>query len=793
MAKNMPIDRSKGRTLEFLASRLSQFVVPQFFLISWDEWLVGPDLVLDGISNGFDSELLAVRSSVSGEDGEAETLAGEFESVLNVRRSDREKLRDAISNVFRSYSRSHDSLRGEEVIVQEMVCNVVLSGVCFTHELNNGAPYYVVNYDDESRTTVSVTSGTGEYANRTLYIHRDATSNLRSERFRLLINAILELETVLESDFLDVEFAMDEGLQPYLLQARTITTRTNWNRGLSKRVNAELSGIQQFVSKRFKPQHGVYGNTTVFGQMPDWNPAEMIGRAPRSLAHSLYRKLITDNSWRAARQEMGYSVPTGQPLMVSLAGQPFVDTRLSFHSYLPSQVPESTATKLVDEWVGRLADNPELHDKVEFDVAITCFSFDIDERLGRLASELSNSEREHYRKALLDLTVPLIKGHGKGRISHALQRVDKLAVFNSPLPDGDLSALFRMVEECSLLGTIPFAILARHAFIAKTLLLSLVNRGVLSSDDVERFQRSVSTVAGEMLSDIRSVQGGYMPQQDFLDRYGHLRPGTYDILSQRYDQMDSMGQTLSKGLGASENPIEEFSLTTMQRTNLESLLEAEGLSEISAEELLNYCAEAIAGREYGKFVFTRTVSAIIELIAVYGESHGLSREEISHIPLETFMEIGHTSSPATIEDKLRLVATANAEFHRVTSAVRLPQVLLDTAGVHVVPFQVSQPNFVTSKEVSAGAVHLRLGEPVPDLSDQIVLIENADPGYDWIFAHSIAGLVTKYGGANSHMAIRCAEFGIPAAIGCGEQRFDSLTQADHISFDCSVGFIAASH
>lgn len=784
---------SKGRTLSFLSSHLKLFTVPKLILIACDSWRRKPERCLDEIQEQFGERLLAVRSTVSVEDGEAEARAGEYESVLNVPATDRDALSFAISTVVASYSRRHSALSGEEVIVQEMVGNVALSGVCFTHELNSGAPYYVVNYDDESKATVSVTSGTGEHANRTLYVHRSAVANLRSERFRLLINAILELETVLESDFLDVEFALDEDLRPYLLQARTITTRANWNRGLSKRVDAELSGIEKFVRERFEPQHGVFGNTTVFGQMPDWNPAEMIGRAPRALAHSLYRKLITDNSWRVARREMGYSVPTGQPLMVSLGGQPFVDTRLSFHSYLPSQVPESTATKLVDEWIGRLADNPELHDKVEFDVTITCFSFDIDERINRLATKLNQSERDHYRQALLDLTAALLKGDGMGSIPHALRRVHELAALNFPTPGGGLSDLFRMVEHCSVLGTVPFAILARHAFIAKTLLVSLINRDVLSSDDVDRFQASVPTVAGEMLSDIRSVQGGSMRQQDFLDRYGHLRPGTYEILSERYDQMDLLSQTLSKGVGASENSIEEFSLTTKQRSNLENLLEAEGLSAISAEELLTYCAEAIAGREYGKFVFTRTVSAMIELVAIFGESHGLSREEVSHIPLETFMEIGHTSSPVAIEDKLRLVAAENAEFHRVTSAVRLPQVLLDTAGVRVVPFQVSQPNFVTSREVSAGAVHLRLGEPVPELSNQIVLIENADPGYDWIFAHSIAGLVTKYGGANSHMAIRCAEFGIPAAIGCGDQRFDSLTQADQIRLDCSVGFIVASH
>jgi phosphoenolpyruvate-protein kinase (PTS system EI component) len=64
-----------------------------------------------------------------------------------------------------------------------------------------------------------------------------------------------------------------------------------------------------------------------------------------------------------------------------------------------------------------------------------------------------------------------------------------------------------------------------------------------------------------------------------------------------------------------------------------------------------------------------------------------------------------------------------------------------------------------------------------NLAGRIVLIPQADHGYDWLFGHGIAGLVTLYGGANSHMAIRAAEFGLPAAIGIGEQRYRELAQA----------------
>ena len=57
------------------------------------------------------------------------------------------------------------------------------------------------------------------------------------------------------------------------------------------------------------------------------------------------------------------------------------------------------------------------------------------------------------------------------------------------------------------------------------------------------------------------------------------------------------------------------------------------------------------------------------------------------------------------------------------------------------------------------------------MKNKIILLKNADPGYDFIFSHNIKGLITEYGGANSHMSIRCLELGIPAIIGIGTKNF----------------------
>ena len=76
--------------------------------------------------------------------------------------------------------------------------------------------------------------------------------------------------------------------------------------------------------------------------------------------------------------------------------------------------------------------------------------------------------------------------------------------------------------------------------------------------------------------------------------------------------------------------------------------------------------------------------------------------------------------------------------------------------------------------------------PTTDLEGRIAIIPNADPGFDWIFSRGIAGLITMYGGANSHMAIRMAEFELPGVTGVGELLFERLKEASVVELDCSA-------
>ena len=118
----------------------------------------------------------------------------------------------------------------------------------------------------------------------------------------------------------------------------------------------------------------------------------------------------------------------------------------------------------------------------------------------------------------------------------------------------------------------------------------------------------------------------------------------------------------------------------------------------------------------------------------------------------------------------------------------LPEVITSSASLDVIPVYEARPNFITSKKVE-GEVVLLDEEPEADIAGKIVVVPKADPGYEWIFTKKIKGFITKYGGAASHMAIRCAEFDIPAAIGCGEKIYDTVSRLDYLEMDCRNGII----
>ena len=137
---------------------------------------------------------------------------------------------------------------------------------------------------------------------------------------------------------------------------------------------------------------------TVYGVMPDWNPAEIVGIRPKPFALSLYRELITDSIWAYQRNNYGYRNLRSFPLMPNFFGLPYIDVRLSFNSFIPSDLDENLAERLVDHYIERLLEQPTLHDKVEFEIVYSCYTLDIFQRLQHLNENgFSKSDTKNFQ------------------------------------------------------------------------------------------------------------------------------------------------------------------------------------------------------------------------------------------------------------------------------------------------------------------------------------------------------------------------------------------------------------
>jgi choline kinase/phosphohistidine swiveling domain-containing protein len=773
---------SKAQTLARLATRVRRSRVAPQISFQVRRWQKEPEAIIGEVAQAFPRQALAVRSSAVGEDSFEASQAGKFRSCLNVA-CNPAALEEAIGSVIASYDDEPD----HQVLVQPMVTDVVASGVVFTRTLDHGAPYYVVNYSLDSRTDI-VTGGGDE--TRIAYVHRDLTRVPQEPSFIApLLAATHEVEDLLDLDTLDLEFAVSADGAIHLLQVRPLAVQHDRSREDDARLIAELDASLTLYEELSRPVPPVVGERSIYGVMPDWNPAEIIGIVPRPLAASLYRALVMDDAWAMQRQEFGYRDLRGVPLMRLFAGHAYVDVRASLNSFVPADVPDSLAVRLVNAALARLSANPEFHDKVEFEIVPTCLDFDFarwNEALFGPAG-LGQSEISALRAAYAGINANAVRV--ERRAWEAVHRyeasLDALASAGPP----SLPALRGLLARCRDEAVLPFAHLARCAFVAISLLRTAAIRGILAPERVEALLGSIRTVSHQLADDAAATASGGMTFEDFVCRFGHLRPGTYDITSQSYAEAPERYLRPLVDMPHAEATEHGFDWTPAERAALASALPEIGL-DMAPDALLDFMRKAITGREYAKFVFTRTLSAVLESIAAYGARHGLSRDDLSFLDYGDIERVllGVEAGP----EALCRIAATNKARARIHASMILPPLIGGRGDFHAFVAPQVQANFIGSGRAAAPLRVLdETGQTKQSLEGAVVLIQRADPGYEWLFSRRIAGLITAFGGANSHMAIRCAEFGLPAAIGIGAEHYQRLAKVRQVELDCQKRQILA--
>ena len=777
---------TKADTLDRLKPILKKSHIGTLINFTTKDWKEKRKEILKKIQNSFPDHSLIIRSSSFNEDGWIQSNAGGFESVANIDSKNLSDLDKAICLVIKSYNENKATY--SQVLIQECIKNVKISGVAFTCILENGSPYYRISLDTDSNSTSSVTSGAKANL-KTFIVSRDNpnVSDLGNYFLSEIIGSIQEIEKVLNYNKLDIEFAVDSQNKLHIFQVRPITVDHSDYELKAETLFSEILKNQKKFKSLQTCSPNNFGNRAIFGNMPDWNPAEIIGIKPKPLAFSLYRKIITDNVWAIQRFEFGYRDVRSVPLLLSFSGQPYVDVRASLNSFIPAGISKKLAKKLVNVYLDILIKEPIFHDKVEFKVAFTIWTPNF-RSLAKKRFEnydFTSDELNELEFNLKKITLDALAYFDKEQDSIKKLGSKRDDILKSKI--SKIDKIYSLIEDCKNFGTLPFAHCARLGFVARSFLNSLIDLKIFTKAREEEFLKTVKTVLTEFNHmKIRAIKNEHL-KEDLIKEFGHLRPGTYEIDFNAYwEDPDFYIFNESDKENINHDIDSNFILTDDEEKSIKKILSELG-SKISPRKFLKFMSTAIQKRESTKFEFSKNISCSLDILLELGEEYDIKRRDLSFLEYNDIYDL--KLNLVNISELLKRIDQRKKRF-LVTSMIELPTLIVDEKDFSVFEKKTLVANFITSKRVEAEIIVL--GPEKVDLNilkDRIVLINQADPGYDWLFGNNIAGLITEFGGANSHMAIRSAELSLPAAIGVGPSQFEKLLRMNKIVLDCEQNII----
>lgn len=772
---NQPIMSTKADTLSALQAIVNKSYIEDMMVITVRDFLRGKRATFHIIAERFKGDLVVVRSSSTFEDSIDHSKAGHYESVLNVDSYNVEAVIDAISKVMLSYTDGDESeerlqqVIDEQILIQRQTRDVVMSGVVFTRDIIYNRPYYMISYDNDGKTD-TVTGGKG---GKTRWIAKNVSREFLEEKFLKLIMAVRELEGLFpEIEALDIEFAMNKNDEVIIFQVRPLAAVIDQPHILADR---DLRDAKSLAKCAYLDEGHMLSDAAY------WNLNRSLGVNPRPLDCSLYRELITARAWSDGVSILGF-MPVKEDMMQMIGNKPYISMDYAFQGLTPNGLDGHLCYKLFSYYKDQLHSQKEGHRRLESEVVFHAYDFMTKRRLEELKNNgFTEEEVEQIQNVLFNTTQELIKNQ-KAITADDKKHLDALADFrhevraNSPLNDTNVMKLYKYIEEllASLQenGATQYARQAGYAYVARNICDSLVEAGYFTRKQINQFYQSIPTIWRQFDYDYDCYMHGMITKTDFDAVYGHIRTATYDIRTDCFKNMLIDIDDITDAT-AVLNTEETYML---DMDILEKAVFDLGM-DISADELMRFLIETTQNRALFDFEYTKSLSLILEIVIRLGDILGIAREDMS------YLEVPELLSYHSRDSYIQIIEQRRDMYHLNTYLV-LPETIFGIRDIDVIDIDESRPNFITNKYVTADVVNFDLQVEM-DVAGKIVMMSEADPTYDWIFEKGIAGLITEFGGATSHMALCCAEFGTPAAIGCGSSIYGELTNRKRITLDCS--------
>jgi len=757
---------TKSAVLKFFAKlKKKEIKVPFLISVTKKKYLENPDKIIKLINNKFNSDII-LRSSALDEDQKKQSNAGKYESIV-LKKKNFLKLQSLLLYLINKLSNLND-----ELIIQEYISKPELAGVVFTKNPKNNLDYYILNFDTSKKTDL-ITSGQENESMKTFCTYKKYSDK---SQFNFIFNKIKIIEKELNNNSLDIEFCIKKK-KFFLLQARPLVIKrkikiANYDQHL---INIDKKLYKFFTEKNKK-------KITALSNMSDWNPAEMLGSSPKPLGISLYQELITDSVWSKQRSDYGYKDLYPHPLLYNIYNKPYIDLETDIYSFLPNSLNQNICDKIKSTLVKKLIKNKYLHDKIEFELIETCFNPNTHKNL----IYLNSKNKKKYINQLKNLTKFILS---KNILSREKNKIKKINFKINELYKKKLSPIqniYFLIKICKEYGTLPFAGIARIAFICTNIVRVIDN--TLNLNLMQSFYNSIKPISKIIEKDSKKIWFNKKYKINFLKKYGHIRPLMYSITSKNFSEnlknYFPLKKTKEKNILKSVNK----KLSTNETFAANNLIK-KYYSYLNLKSLRNITIDSIEQREYSKFIFSRCINEIFKNLIKLGKEMKINREELEYLDIriikDSYNNLGINKLAYDLKRKIRI----NKKNYLLSSEIPMPDFISKNDDIYEFETSFSKGNYFTNKITMGEIIEYDPKKNISSFKNKILLIENADPGYDFIFGLKLKGIITMYGGANSHISIRCLELNLPSCIGVGTSKYEYLKKAKLVELDCKNNLI----
>ena len=149
---------------------------------------------------------------------------------------------------------------------------------------------------------------------------------------------------------------------------------------------------------------------------------------------------------------------------------------------------------------------------------------------------------------------------------------------------------------------------------------------------------------------------------------------------------------------------------------------------LDVNSILNFCIASIKLKENSKFIFTRSLSDMLELIKKYGKTIELSPKNLSLLNINEIFKLNEKSKKNLFK---KYNINKNLDYDEKS---KLPYLITNKNDFYCFKIFLQNLTFITNKVIKAKSILINNVQINKGLKDKIVLIENVDPGYDWVFS-----------------------------------------------------------